>query len=73
MLNKITLLIFLITSISFSQITFQKIYGGVEEEECDAVEQTEVEIILLIYLLYPTELRLLYNSCNMAYLGSSGR
>jgi Secretion system C-terminal sorting domain len=41
MLKKITLLFVLITTISFSQITFQKIYGGVEEEECDAVVQTE--------------------------------
>ena len=41
MLKKITLLFLLITSISSSQSTFQKIYGGVEEEECDAVVQTE--------------------------------
>jgi len=41
MLKKITILFLLITAISFSQITFQKIYGGVEEEECDAVVQTE--------------------------------
>ncbi|MCU0414648.1 MAG: T9SS type A sorting domain-containing protein [Ignavibacteriaceae bacterium] len=41
MSNKIILLFLVISNISFSQITFQKIYGGVEEEECDAVVQTE--------------------------------
>src|SRR5574338_726094 len=41
MSNKIILLFLLITSVTMSQITFQKIYGGMEEEECNAVVQTE--------------------------------
>lgn len=41
MLDKIFLIFLLISNISFAQITFQKTYGGVLEEECGAVVQTE--------------------------------
>ena len=41
MSKKIILLFLVISNISFSQITFQKTYGGELEEECDAVVQTE--------------------------------
>ncbi len=41
MLKEFILLFLILSASSFSQITFQKTYGGVLEEECDAVVQTE--------------------------------
>jgi hypothetical protein len=41
MLKNIWIIALLASSIIHSQITFQKTYGGVEEEECDAIVQTE--------------------------------
>jgi len=41
MLKYILIFVFLSSSFIQSQITFQKTYGGVQEEECDAVVQTE--------------------------------
>lgn len=41
MLKNIWIITLLASSIIHSQITFQKTYGGVQEEECDAVVQTE--------------------------------
>lgn len=41
MLKEFILLFLVLSASSFSQITFQKTYGGVLEEECDAVVQTE--------------------------------
>ena len=40
MLVKLILFFILISGISFSQITFQKTYGGIEEEDASAVVQT---------------------------------
>ena len=41
MLKHILIFVFLSSSLIQSQITFQKTFGGVEDEECDAVVQTE--------------------------------
>jgi hypothetical protein len=41
MLKHILIFVFISSSLIQSQTTFQKTYGGVEEEECDAVVQTE--------------------------------